>query len=422
MASCLTCDDRRSCGLLSTLLLRPNTVVSLDRLTDELWPDEPPAKPAEAVQELVYQLRKVIEAGRPRGTLLERQGDGYRIAVGRDELDRDRFERLVRAATEAKQRGDLDSASWTLREALSIWRGPPLANVPVDPASVTSAEVERLKEMHLNVLMERLEIDLELGFEAETITELEPLVAEHPLDERLRALLMSALYRAGRQADALSVYQQIRSTLVDEIGIDPGRGLQTLQQQILRQDPELDRPLGTDSSVSDSRAVATASRTVVVCGTDVAQLDSLLAIGEPLGRSQLARDLIAVLLLPPGSKTLDEGGLARSRSDARSCWRAERMSARPRTSPLRPRTTCHVSRLARTSTCCSWLVRRLGGEEHLPAEAVSGSRIGAVRRRAVDRTTVAGQAVRSLFRSAGLSMTGHHSSSERGSQWRWVQA
>ena len=291
--------------LLAVLLLHANLFVSNEQLVDEVWPD-PPGRPAEAVQELVYQLRKAIEASRPRGSIIERHGEGYRMAVGKDELDLQRFERLVRAAVEAKQRDDLESASWTLQEALSIWRGPPLANVVFEPLTVTSAEVERLKELRLNVLIERIELELELGRDSDAIVELEPLIADNRLDERLRALLMLAFYRAGRQADALSVYQDTRSVLLDELGIEPGRPLQLLQQSILRHDPELDLAAPSDRPRQVRVAQANAGRAVVVCANDGADLDALLVFGEPLGRSQLARDLILVLLVTPGDPALSD--------------------------------------------------------------------------------------------------------------------
>lgn len=291
--------------LISIFLLHANEAVPTERLIDELWPLEPPAKPADSVQQLVYSIRQTIERDHPRGSILERQGDSYRICVGRDQLDLHRFERLVRTADEAKRNADFEAASWTLREALGIWRGPPLANVSFDPLTATRAEVDRLDELHLTAVVERIEIELEIGHEAELTGELEALIALHPLDERLRRLLMLAFYRAGRQADALSVYKQTRAALLDGLGIEPSRRLQELQQAILRHDAELD-PVERSGAKSPTRSGLTRVRTVVAVALEESGVDLLLALAEPLAHSQLARELILAVVVP------DEDGLARA--------------------------------------------------------------------------------------------------------------
>jgi DNA-binding SARP family transcriptional activator len=284
-------------AFLSILLLHSNEVLPVERLVDELWGLEPPAKPSEAIQELVYQLRKKLEAGRPRGSVLMRQGEGYKLSVSGNSLDLHRFESLLRHAEEAKRSGDLGLASSTLAEALAIWRGPPLANVVCNPDATTKAEIGRLEELRLSVLIDRIRIDLELGEEGEIIGELETLIAQHPLDERLRSLLMLALYRAGRQADALDVYQETRTTLLDQLGIEPSRQLKEIQQRILRQDPELDPSTRAGTGNAPVAAQTVGDRAIVVAALKESDLDPLIAVAEPLGRSQLGRELILALVV-----------------------------------------------------------------------------------------------------------------------------
>lgn len=299
-------------GLLAVLLLRPNQFVPIPRLIEELWPHELPTQPVEAVQELVYQVRKAVERTAPRGSVLERNADSYRIIVGPSGLDLYRFERLVRKAAEARQAGDIRFASSTLREALDVWRGPPLANLTFEPLTAARAEITRLDELRLGALVDRIEVELDLGLAEEAVPELEALILEHPLDERLRALLMLALYRSGRQADALTIFQETRSALNDELGIEPGRRLQELQQSILRHDPELDP---VEASGSASAAPTSRGRTVIVIAEQEAEVDGLLGLGSALARSQLARELIFALVV-------GESGLLGRASAVAGKWRA----------------------------------------------------------------------------------------------------
>jgi DNA-binding SARP family transcriptional activator/class 3 adenylate cyclase len=216
-------------GLLAVLLLNASRVVSSDALIDALWGEQPPETAAKAIQIYVSQLRRVL--GKER---LETKAPGYLLRVGRDELDLYRFEALLE---EGKESG-LEAASETLREALALWRGPPLAEFGY--ASFAQPEIARLEELHLACLEARIEADLLCGRHAELVSELDGLVAEHPLRERLRAQLMLALYRSGRQAEALVAYRDAWSALVEELGVEPGRSLRELHQAILRQDPALD--------------------------------------------------------------------------------------------------------------------------------------------------------------------------------------
>ena len=219
-------------ALLAVLLVDRNRVVSTDRLIDELWGDEPTETAAKALQGYVSQLRKAIGPDR----LLTRPR-GYELRVDEGELDLDRFERLVREGRELLG-ADSKGAAKRLGEALELWRGPALAEFSEPFARDAGA---RLEEERLAALEERIDADLALGRHDRLVPELEELVAREPLRERPRAQLMLALYRAGRQADALDLYRRTRETLSEELGIEPSRELQELERRILQQDPELDR-------------------------------------------------------------------------------------------------------------------------------------------------------------------------------------
>jgi DNA-binding SARP family transcriptional activator len=250
-------------ALLAVLLLHANEVVSSDRLIDEVWGAEPPESGLTALQVRVSQLRKaLLGAGS-----LETQAPGYVLRVGPDDVDLQRFERLSAeaAAVEPVQAAPL------LREALGLWRGPPLAEFAYE--AFAQAAIGRLEELRLAALERRVEADLALGRHAELVGELEALVVEHPLRERPRAQMMLALYRSGRQAEALEVYQSTRRALVDGLGIEPTPALQELERAILRQDPALDL----------ARLPAT-ERSLLVVSLDLAALDTLLAVAEPLAR------------------------------------------------------------------------------------------------------------------------------------------
>src|SRR5438105_3490537 len=203
--------------LLGVLLVHANEVVSADRLVDALWGERPPATAQTALQVHVSQLRKLVGAER-----IETRTPGYRLIAGAEELDTSRFERLL---TEGR-----------VDEALALWRGRPLAEFEYEPWAV--AETARLEELRLAAEEARFERELASGG-AHLIPQLEALVRSQPQRERPRAQLMRALYRAGRQADALALYQETRKTLVEELGIEPGPELQDLYRQILNQDRAL---------------------------------------------------------------------------------------------------------------------------------------------------------------------------------------
>jgi DNA-binding SARP family transcriptional activator len=260
-------------ALLALLLLHANEVVSSDRLLDELWPEKPPASGATALQVRVSQLRK--ELG-PAASRLETKSPGYVLRVERGELDLERFSQLVEEADGAEEA----VAAERLREALALWRGPPLADLAYQ--SFAQAAIARIEELRLVALERRIEADLALGRHAAVVPELEALVAAEPLRERLRGQLMLALYRSGRQADGLDAYQAARRTLVEALGLEPSPALQELERAILQQDPELE--------------LGRLERSILVAQRSEKLLDPLLSLAETLAQRP-AKELILTRLV-----------------------------------------------------------------------------------------------------------------------------
>jgi predicted ATPase/DNA-binding SARP family transcriptional activator/tetratricopeptide (TPR) repeat protein len=228
---------RRLRLLLAVLALQPGQVVAAERLIELLWAEaSPPADPVNALQALVSRLRRALEAA-SGGERVASRPSGYLLAVEPDQVDALRFERLCRDGHEALAAGRHLQAAATLREALGLWRGQALAEFATEPFAAANAT--RLEELHLGALEDRIEAELALGEHARLVGELEVLAAEHPLRERLHALLMRALYAAGRQADALAAYQRVRRGLAEQAGLDPGEELRRVEQAILAQDPSL---------------------------------------------------------------------------------------------------------------------------------------------------------------------------------------
>jgi DNA-binding SARP family transcriptional activator len=222
-------------ALLAVLLLHPNETVSSDRLIDELWGERPPATATKVLQTYVSQLRRVVGAD-----AIETRPPGYLLRVDDDSLDANEFRRLAAEGRRLAAAGRHDDAAARFEAALGLWRGPPLADVVLE--SFARNEVERLEDERLGVAMDHVDAELALGHHERVVPELETLVRRHPLHERLRAQLMLALYRSGRQADALAAYADARHTLVEELGLEPGRELQALEKAILTHDPALDAP------------------------------------------------------------------------------------------------------------------------------------------------------------------------------------
>jgi DNA-binding SARP family transcriptional activator len=258
-------------ALLALLLLHPNEVVPADRLIDELWGEDSPERAAAALRVNVSRLRKSLAQD-----VLTTRSPGYVIRVGPDELDLHRFERLVEEGRSLLARGLAADASERLRDALSLWRGPALADFAYENFARTA--IARLEEIRLAAVELRIDADLALGRHDELVGELEALVAEHPLRERLRTCLMTALYRSGRQAEALDAYQAARRALVGELGIEPSPALQELERAILRQDPSLDVE-------APARLREVAERSILVAITHETHVEALLALSEPLVRN-----------------------------------------------------------------------------------------------------------------------------------------
>ena len=221
-------------SVLATLLLRPGEPVSTDALIDQVWPDKPPARAANLVSVYVHHLRRLI--GDADGRVLVTRAPGYQVVLAPGELDAGRFAALVGASRQALASGAPDRAVDLLDEAVGMWRGPALADVPATP--LVAAEADRLEESRIEALELRAEASLACGRHAEMVPELRRLLADHPLREKLWALLIRALYRAGRQAEALEVYEQARNRIADELGVDPGAELRQLYHQILNADDE----------------------------------------------------------------------------------------------------------------------------------------------------------------------------------------
>lgn len=277
---------RKQRAVLAILLLNANRVVPTERLIDELWGDRPPETARSALQVYVAGLRKALGG---EGIALRTSAPGYVLSVEPGALDVDRFTAL---RAEAQTAGDAESRSALLREALELWRDTPLADLSAEPFAATA--VARLEEQRLEALEQRIDADLALGRHASLVAELEALVAEQPYRERLRAQLMLALYRSGRQAEALRAYRTARRTLGDDLGLEPSPELRELEAAILRQDAQLSlagsppsAPVAPVERLFNRRALAAAGIVAVVAAATASLL--------------LLRDGSTPLTVPPGS-------------------------------------------------------------------------------------------------------------------------
>jgi DNA-binding SARP family transcriptional activator len=290
-------------AVLAMLLLAANRVVSTESLIDGLW-EEPPANPVKAVQVYVARLRKALGAAAPIG-----RPPGYVLQVTAGQFDLYRFQRLRLEAA-----SDPPNAAEKLGEALAIWRGPALDEFAVEPFA--RVERVRLEEERLGALEQRIDAELALGCHADLIGELEALVAKQPRRERVRGQLMLALYRCGRQADALALYRAGRRLLVEELGIGPGRALQELERAILDQDPSLD--------LVEAEAPAESSR-----GVFVGRERELRQLSECLDDAFAGRGRLCLVAGEPGigKSWLADALLARARARGARvlvgrCWEA----------------------------------------------------------------------------------------------------
>ena len=292
-------------ALLAAMLTRPNEIIPSDELIDALWGERQPETAPKVLQTYVSQLRKAL--GRGGGDLVTRPG-GYSLRVDPDRIDAVRFDRLVADGRRALAEERPDAAAALLAEALSLWRGAPLAEFRGEPFA--AAEARRLDDARLAALEDRIEAGLRCGRDRELVPELERLVADHPLRERLRGQLMLALYRSGRQVDALRIYREGRVRLVDELGLEPGPELQRLEKAILVQDASLERaatpaPLRAAPPSTNGRppgsvrpAMRPPRRSVVLVGALVVVV------------SALAGGLYAALGVGAGSTTVPPNSLA----------------------------------------------------------------------------------------------------------------
>ncbi|RZS41185.1 putative ATPase [Herbihabitans rhizosphaerae] len=224
-------------ALLARLALDAGSVVPATALIDGLWGEEPPSDATNALQSLVSRLRRALKAA---GDVIESNTHGYRLTVHPDDVDVHQFEQLAAKGRTALRAGDAEAAAETLRAALSLWDGRPLAGVEDLPFA--GPAITRLSEARLTTLEDRLDADLRLGRHADVLGELRALVAENPLRERQSVLLIKALYAAGRQSDALAAYERIRGALADELGVDPSTELADTHLAVLRGDPALAAP------------------------------------------------------------------------------------------------------------------------------------------------------------------------------------
>jgi DNA-binding SARP family transcriptional activator len=277
-------------ALLALLLLNVGSVLSTDRIVDQLWGEQPPKTATTSLQNFISQLRKVLGS-----EALVTKPPGYLLLVEPDQLDLGRFERLVAEA----RRQSAEQRSPMLHEALALWRGPPLGDLAFE--TFAQGEIRRLEELRLEALEERIDADLELGGAGELVGELEGLVAQHPLRERLRGQLMLALYRAGRQAEALQAFLDARRALVDELGIEPSPALQQLYRSMLRQEAALERappPHPVEDHFGDVVKALFGGRLVPILGAGVNHPQELAGDGLP-GSAEVARHLAKSFDCPP---------------------------------------------------------------------------------------------------------------------------
>ena len=273
----LVLGGKRQRALLAALLVQAGRVVTTDRLLYDLWGEEPPRTASTSLHNLVSQLRKQLGA-----ETVSTLSPGYVLRARSEQIDAGRFEASVGTARKAAP----EERARVLREAHALWRGPPLAEFTFE--QFAQAEIRRLEELRLGAVEERIDADLKLGHHGDIVGELEALVEEHPLRESFRRQLMLALYRSGRQAEALEVYQDARTRFVEELGIEPGPELKRLQAEILRHEAGLDV---TESTAQDEEGeivkALLAGRVVPVLGVD--------------GAVDLAAHLIQAFAIPKDS-------------------------------------------------------------------------------------------------------------------------
>jgi DNA-binding SARP family transcriptional activator/ABC-type branched-subunit amino acid transport system substrate-binding protein/DNA-binding beta-propeller fold protein YncE len=302
-------------SVLAILLLHANEVISSERLIEDLWGDEPPATAVKSVQVYVSRLRKALASagsgGSSDGVLLTRDG-GYTLRVEPGQFDAESFEQGLTQAERSLAAGAPEEASETLRRVLALWRGPALADFAYEPFA--ELEIARLEELRLVAIEQRITADLQLDRHAAVVPELDTLVARHPLRERFWEQLMLALYRSGRQTEALQAYRRARHVLVEEAGLEPGEPLRTLEQAILAHDPALAPAPATDKPrmrAEDDAATAPRPRrtslpafltryrlALLACGAVVLGVAVVAAVSQLGGGSTRERSAPPGLLAP----------------------------------------------------------------------------------------------------------------------------
>jgi DNA-binding SARP family transcriptional activator len=290
----LTLGGRKQRAVLALLLLEAGRVVSIDRIAEELYAGDTPVSAVTQVHRQISELRRALDPAETEAgwSIVETRAPGYVVHVDPDALDLRRFERLCARADDALNGGDAAGAVEALDDALALWRGDALADMAGE--GFAQRPIGRLEELRLRALERRIEARLALGRHAEVVPELYELAAAEPLRERLRELLMLALYRSGRQVDALEVYRATRTLLVEAFGVEPGPELQRLEHAILNHDPELAAPGTSAHSVSSGGAVLAA-------GGDLDAVRSLAVLAAPLARRP-GLELIVALLLADDSR------------------------------------------------------------------------------------------------------------------------
>jgi YVTN family beta-propeller protein len=298
----LSLGGRKQRALLAVLLLNGNEVVSRDRLIEALWGERPPPTASHTLDAYVSRLRRALASDGYGGARLVTVPPGYVLRLTPDQLDLACFERLAADGQRALDAGEPEVAAAKLRQAEALWRGRPLADVEFEPFA--RAYVERLEQLGIATTEQRVEAELALGRNQQLIPELQALVTGHPLRERLRGQLMLALYRSGRQAEALAVYREGRVLLHEELGLDPGPQLQELERAVLRQDPALAAPparppggppAARASPITPAQATSAPRHWLALTGLAVAAT-LLIALG-----------LMWVMRGPHGTRALVEG-------------------------------------------------------------------------------------------------------------------
>jgi len=295
--------------VLAALLLEPNRVVSVERLIEWVWGDDDTTARNSTLQVYVSNLRRLLTpaaeaSGRP---FVVTQRPGYSLQIEGSELDSLRFEELRAAAERARHDGAPHEAVVHLRGALDLWRGEPLAGLPL--GTVAQGELSRLEMARTATIEQLAETELEIGRHRQVVDELRGWVADQPLDERLRGLLMVALYRCGLQAEALATFREGRELLVEDLGIDPSKGLRDLERQILNQDPVLDLllPPTTDPV---KRAGSTVLRSSVVAAAAHLLLDGAVV--------ELSPGVTTIGRLPDRDVIVLDSGASRLHAEIRS--------------------------------------------------------------------------------------------------------